>query len=260
MAAVACLQADLYTTSGQSTRGGRGLRSPTSGASASTGRRIPRPSEVRGGIRPDLATPGRPPDRGARRPAADDGSRAAARRWMSSRSSSAPASFTDENLLCLLVARLANLSLEHGNSDGSCLGLRAASACSSGRASATTEGRSGSASSASTWWRSARPLRFKARVYLDSESHQPLDEPLRRPRAACAAPSKPRRRPATSRTRATPRNGLITLLLARGDPLGEVQREAESALDVRASRRSCGLVVDWSPRSSRLIRMLRGLD
>ena len=31
----------------------------------------------------------------------------------------APASFTDENLLCLVVARTVNLSLEHGNSDGS---------------------------------------------------------------------------------------------------------------------------------------------
>src|SRR5262249_12802694 len=32
-----------------------------------------------------------------------------------------PAHFTDENLQCLVVARMANLSLEHGNSDGSCV-------------------------------------------------------------------------------------------------------------------------------------------
>ncbi len=32
-----------------------------------------------------------------------------------------PAHFTDENLRCLVVARMANLSLEHGNSDGSCV-------------------------------------------------------------------------------------------------------------------------------------------
>jgi predicted ATPase len=31
-----------------------------------------------------------------------------------------PALFTDENLLCLVICRMANLSLEHGNSDGSC--------------------------------------------------------------------------------------------------------------------------------------------
>src|SRR5262249_11986369 len=32
----------------------------------------------------------------------------------------APASLTDEDLLCLVICRMANLSLEHGNSDGSC--------------------------------------------------------------------------------------------------------------------------------------------
>ena len=31
-----------------------------------------------------------------------------------------PALFTDENLLFLVICRMANLSLEHGNSDGSC--------------------------------------------------------------------------------------------------------------------------------------------
>src|SRR5258708_8189069 len=32
-----------------------------------------------------------------------------------------PGDFTDENLRCLVVARMANLSLEYGNSDGSCV-------------------------------------------------------------------------------------------------------------------------------------------
>ena len=31
-----------------------------------------------------------------------------------------PAEFTDENLLLLVICRMVNLSLEHGNSDGSC--------------------------------------------------------------------------------------------------------------------------------------------
>jgi predicted ATPase/GAF domain-containing protein len=34
----------------------------------------------------------------------------------------APALFTDVNLTCLIACRIANLSLQHGNSDGSCLG------------------------------------------------------------------------------------------------------------------------------------------
>ena len=32
-----------------------------------------------------------------------------------------PAYFIDENLRCLVIARMVNLSLEHGNSDGSCV-------------------------------------------------------------------------------------------------------------------------------------------
>ena len=31
-----------------------------------------------------------------------------------------PALFSDENLLSLVICRMVNLSLEHGNSDGSC--------------------------------------------------------------------------------------------------------------------------------------------
>ena len=31
-----------------------------------------------------------------------------------------PALFTDENLRCLVIGRMVNLSLEHGNSDASC--------------------------------------------------------------------------------------------------------------------------------------------
>ena len=31
-----------------------------------------------------------------------------------------PALFTDENLRCLVIGRMGNLSLEHGNSDASC--------------------------------------------------------------------------------------------------------------------------------------------
>ena len=31
-----------------------------------------------------------------------------------------PALFTDQNLLSLVICRMVNLSLEHGNSDGSC--------------------------------------------------------------------------------------------------------------------------------------------
>ena len=61
-----------------------------------------------------------------------------------------PAFFTDDNLLSLVTCRAVNLSLERGNSDGSCphfvwLGRSPA------RASATTRPHFASASSAMTW-------------------------------------------------------------------------------------------------------------
>ena len=64
-----------------------------------------------------------PPDRSAARPAPDDRPGARARQWTSSPSLVSPALFTDENLLALVIGRMGNLSLEHGNSDGIVLRL-----------------------------------------------------------------------------------------------------------------------------------------
>ena len=53
-------------------------------------------------------------------------------------------------------------------------------------------------------------------------------------------------------------NHLITNLLAAGDPLAEVQREAEKGLEF-AQKARFGLAIDIIARSSALIRTLRGL-
>ena len=66
-----------------------------------------------------------------------------------------PAMFTDENLLCLVVGRMANLSLEHGNSDGSCFAYVYARHGPRAALRRLSRRRSASASSASIWWRSA---------------------------------------------------------------------------------------------------------
>ena len=52
---------------------------------------------------------------------------------------------------------------------------------------------------------------------------------------------------------------LVTNLLAAGDPLGDVQREAENGLDIVRGVRF-GLVVDVAITQLRLIRILRGRD
>jgi hypothetical protein len=56
------------------------------------------------------------------------------------------ARFTDENLFCLVIGRMANLSLEHGNGDASCLAYALLGAVLA-RNSATTRRRTASASS-----------------------------------------------------------------------------------------------------------------
>ena len=65
-----------------------------------------------------------------------------------------PALFTDEKLHSLVICRMVNLSLEHGNSDGSCIGYVWLGTI-LGRGSATTRRASGSARSGSIWWSSA---------------------------------------------------------------------------------------------------------
>ena len=62
-----------------------------------------------------------------------------------------PALFTDENLYSLAICRMVNLSLEHGNSDASCLPMSRWAASSPDRISATTRPAFGSVGSATTW-------------------------------------------------------------------------------------------------------------
>ncbi len=97
-----------------------------------------------------------------------------------------------------------------------------------------------SPSSASTWSNGTDLDRFKARVYLGLRQ---LDAACQDgPAAGCGGPSTLRSRSATSTTPALCRHHLLTHLLACGDPLPEVQREAEAGLEFarRARRRSGG--------------------
>ena len=156
-----------------------------------------------------------------------------------------PALFTDENLLCLVVCRMANLSLEHGNCDAFVLRLCRGSAACSGRISATTRPGFASASSATTWSSSAGSIASKPRIYLYfGNLVMPWTKHVRTGRrSACAAPSRRRTKPATSLLRRYSCNHLITNLLAAGDPLAEVAARSRARLDFRAKARF-GLVID----------------
>ena len=169
-----------------------------------------------------------------------------------------PALHTDGNLLCLALCRMANLSLEHGNSDASCeayvlLGVAVGPYF-------------GDYSAAFRFGQLGLDLveklgqdRAKARVYMVFGSHGILwarhiqmGRPLLRKAFEAAQQSGDLTFAAYSRTH------VISNLLASGEPLDEVQPEAEAGLDfVRQAR--FGLIVDRITGQLQLIRTLRGL-
>ena len=110
-----------------------------------------------------------------------------ARPWTSSPARVAPALFTDENLRCLVIGRMANLSLEHGNSDASCLAYALLGTV-LGPDSATTRRGIGFGKLGLDLVRKARvgPLQGSC-LPVARESHHPLDDAMtRRPRVRAA--------------------------------------------------------------------------
>ncbi|HWY25279.1 MAG TPA: hypothetical protein VNX47_10195, partial [Nevskia sp.] len=169
-----------------------------------------------------------------------------------------PALFTDENLLCLVICRMANLSLEHGNSDGSCfayvwLGMILGPHFGDYRAGF----RFGKLGLDLVEQRGLR--RFEARVYLIF-GHRviPWTQSIRTGRPLVRRAFEAANKLGDLTFAAYSRDNLITNLLATGDPLGDVQREAEAGLDFARQTRF-GLVIDRITTQIRLIRTLRGL-
>ncbi|MBV8140696.1 MAG: AAA family ATPase, partial [Verrucomicrobia bacterium] len=169
-----------------------------------------------------------------------------------------PALFTDKNLFCLIVAHMANISLEHGNSDGSCLayvwlGLLLGPHFNNYKA-AFEFGQLGFDLV------EKRGLdRFRARVYLDfSHVVNPWMQHAR------FAPALVRRAFDTANElgdltfAAYSSCNLVSALLATGDPLADVQSEAEKQLQF-ARKARFGLVADIITGQLRLILALRGL-
>lgn len=169
-----------------------------------------------------------------------------------------PALFTDENLTNLVVCRMTNLSLELGNSDGSCLAYvwlgmilgphfgDYGSGFRFGKLGFDLVEKGGRES-------------FKARVYMCfgrlvipwtkhvttglSLVRRAFDTAVRMGDLTFAAYSC---------------NSIITNLLATGDPLADVQREAENGLEF-ARKARFGLNIDIIAVQLKLIRTLRGL-
>jgi len=255
-AAVACLQVDLYTTIGQPPRAVEACLAYLRRVGI-TWSAHPAHEDVEGEFtRMWTLLGGRPIEELVDAPPMTDPV------WRATMDvltlASAPASFTDENLCCLAVARAANLSLEHGHGDGTSqayvlLGEILGTNFDNYEA-AFRFGKLGF-----DLMEKRGPLRFKAAVYFCFAQmvniwtkHFRSSIELQRRAFEVAQQT------GNLQTASYTGNATITLLLATGAPLREVERTAEEALAF-ARKTKFGLVVDVLTTQLRLIRVLRGL-
>jgi PAS domain S-box-containing protein len=169
-----------------------------------------------------------------------------------------PSLFVDENLCSLVICRMVNLSLEHGNSDGSCFAYVWFGIIAGPRFSNYKAGfRFGRLGYELVEQRGLK--RYQARTYMSFGNivmpwarHVQIGRDLVR-RAFDAA-----YRIGDLTFAAYCRNEMGTNLLAAGDPLAEVQPEVENGLEFARNARF-GLVVDLMTMQLGLIRTLRGL-
>jgi predicted ATPase len=169
-----------------------------------------------------------------------------------------PAHFIDGNLRCLVVARIANLSLEHGNSDGSCVAYV--------HLGWFVGPRFGDCQAAFRFGKLGLDLvekrgleRFRARVsqcfayFVNPWSrHLRTSVELLRRSFTTAQEAGDLKYAVYSCDR------LVTFLLAAGDPLGDVQREAEHGLEF-ARKAKFDYIADVIAGQLSFIRTLRGL-
>ena len=169
-----------------------------------------------------------------------------------------PALFTDANLLSLAICRTVNLSLERGNSDGSCfayvwLGIIAGP-------------HFGNYKAGFRFGRLGYDLvdkrglkRFQARTYACfGYDVMPWTKHFRACRDLLRRAFEVANKTGDLTFAAYSCNNLNSNLLAAGDPLVEVQREAENGLEF-AQKARFGHVIDLITAQLGLIRTLRGL-
>ncbi|HTG16342.1 MAG TPA: AAA family ATPase, partial [Blastocatellia bacterium] len=169
-----------------------------------------------------------------------------------------PALFTDENLLALVICRMVNLSLEHGNSDGSCfayvwLGMLLGPVF-------------GDYPAGFRFGRLGYELvekrglhRYQARAYMSfGNLVMPWTKHIQTGRDLVRRAFDAANKIGDLTFAAYSCNNLNTNLLGAGDPLGDTQREAENGLEF-ARKARFGLVIAIITAQLQLIRTLRGL-
>jgi PAS domain S-box-containing protein len=169
-----------------------------------------------------------------------------------------PAGFTDANLVSLVVCRMVNLSLEHGNSDGSCLAYVWLGMIAGPHFGNYKVGfRFGRLGYELVEKRGLK--RFQAGTYMCFGSHvMPWTKHVRACRDLIHRAFEAANKIGDPTFAAYSCNNLNTNLLAAGDPLVEVQREAEHGLEF-AQKARFGLVIDIITPQLGLTRTLCGL-
>jgi predicted ATPase len=170
----------------------------------------------------------------------------------------APANFTDGNLLALVIARMVNLSIEHGNGDGSPLGYM--------YLGMILESRFGDYDAGFRFGKLGVDLveqaglnRFKAHAYLNfGNAINPWTRHVRTSLDLLRSALNTAQEAGHLTFAAYSYAQLISAHLATGDPLNEVQRFAEAGLAF-VQQTGFGTGVDLILGHLGLIRALRGL-
>jgi PAS domain S-box-containing protein len=167
--------------------------------------------------------------------------------------------FTDMNLLLLTACRAVNLSLEHGNCDASCAAyIRLAMIAGPHFGDYQAGYRFGLLGYELTERRGF--TRFQARIYMTfAYIVLPWTSHLRTGRDLLHRSFAAANRIGDLTYAAFSCAHLNTNMLAAGDPLAEVQREAERGLAF-ARKMQFGLVIDVTATQLALVRTLRGLS
>ena len=169
-----------------------------------------------------------------------------------------PAIFTDENLNCLILCHMVNLSLEYGNCDASCFAYAMlASVHGPYFGDPATGFRFGKL--AADMVEKPGLGRYKARVSaVFAIRVNPWSRHVRASQALTRRAFDIAQETGDLTFAAYSCTCLITLLLAGGNPLDEVRSEAETSLAF-ARKSKFGLVIDMLTGQLRLIRSLLGL-
>ncbi|MBB2671478.1 UNVERIFIED_ORG: PAS domain S-box-containing protein [Rhizobium esperanzae] len=169
-----------------------------------------------------------------------------------------PALFTNENLRCLVIGRMGNISLKHGNSDTSPYAFTAVGTVLGPYFGNYEAGfRFGLLGLDLT--EQPGMERLKARVYLAfGNLAKSSPRHVRTGRALAQRVFETAQQVGDLTYAVLSRNNLVTYLLAAGEPLSQVQHDAEAGLDF-ARQAGFGVAVGFISGQLQLIRTLRGL-